>query len=122
METVQVTPLRRTLASSPYSKFASCLQGFDTVGWAAGSTSGPQKNMGGGEFKYLGSVISVTGLKDFENRQHLAKLWVQVQCTFFSLILGNGPVFCALTTNTIMLYRIYDNARTMAKQNNKDVE
>jgi len=33
-ETVQVTPLRRTLASSP--ECTSCPQCFDTVGWAAG--------------------------------------------------------------------------------------
>jgi len=35
-ETMQVTPLRRTLASSPKSECASCLQCFDTVGLAAG--------------------------------------------------------------------------------------
>ena len=40
METVQVTPLRRTLASSPKSKCTSCLQCFDTVGWVAGRASG----------------------------------------------------------------------------------
>jgi len=40
-ETVQVTPLRRTLASSPQSECASCLQCFDTGGWAAGTASGP---------------------------------------------------------------------------------
>ena len=39
-ETVQVTPLRRTIASSPLSECASCLQCFDTVGWAAGRASG----------------------------------------------------------------------------------
>ena len=40
-ETVQVTPLmRRTLASSPKSECASCLQCFDTVGWAARKASG----------------------------------------------------------------------------------
>ena len=44
-EMVQVTLLRRTLASSPKSKCASCLQCFDTVGWAAGRAS--VKNMGG---------------------------------------------------------------------------
>jgi len=39
-ETVQVTPLQRTLASSPQSECASCLQCFDAVGWAAGKASG----------------------------------------------------------------------------------
>ena len=39
-ETVQVTPLRRTLVSSPQSECASCLQCFDTVGLAAGMASG----------------------------------------------------------------------------------
>ena len=39
-ETVQVTPLMRTLASSN-SECASCLQCFDAVGWAAGKASGP---------------------------------------------------------------------------------
>jgi len=39
-ETVQVTLLRRTLASSPESECASCLQCFDTVGWAARRASG----------------------------------------------------------------------------------
>jgi len=65
METVQVTPLRRTLASSPYSKFASCLQGFDTVGWAAGSTSGPQKNMGGGGIQVLRKCYFSDGSERF---------------------------------------------------------
>jgi len=37
---VQVTPLRRTLASSPESECASCLQCFDSVGWVAGRASG----------------------------------------------------------------------------------
>jgi len=37
MEMVQVTPLRRTLASSP---------SFDTVGWASGRASGLYKNGG----------------------------------------------------------------------------
>jgi len=40
METVQVTPLRRTLASSPKSECSSSLQCFDSVGWAAGRVSG----------------------------------------------------------------------------------
>jgi len=39
-ETVHVTPLRRTLASSLQSECGSCLQCFDTVGWAAGRASG----------------------------------------------------------------------------------
>ena len=39
-ETVHVTPLRRTLASSLQSECASCLQCFDTVGWVAGRASG----------------------------------------------------------------------------------
>ena len=38
-ETVQVTQLRRTLASSPQSKCARCLQCFDTVDWVAGRAS-----------------------------------------------------------------------------------
>ena len=39
-ETVQVTPLRRTLVSSPSSECASRLQCFDAVGWAARRASG----------------------------------------------------------------------------------
>jgi len=39
-ETVQVTLLRRTLASSPESECARCLQCLDTVGWAADRASG----------------------------------------------------------------------------------
>ena len=36
---MQVTPLRRTLASSNPNVLV-CLQCFDTVGWAAGRASG----------------------------------------------------------------------------------
>jgi len=39
-QTVRVTPLRRTLESSPLSKCASCLRCFDVVGWVAGRASG----------------------------------------------------------------------------------
>jgi len=39
-EMVQVTPLRRSLASSPQPRCTSCLRCFDAVGWAAGRTSG----------------------------------------------------------------------------------
>jgi len=44
---MQVTPLRRTLASSPESECTSCFHCFDTVGWAAGRASGSLKKYGG---------------------------------------------------------------------------
>jgi len=38
-EMVQISALRRTLASCPLSKCASYLNFFDTVGWVAGKAS-----------------------------------------------------------------------------------
>ena len=50
METVQVTLLRRTLASSPSSECASCLQCFDTVGLVAGRACKKMGDGGGGHW------------------------------------------------------------------------